>query len=88
MIDIHEPELPMHLDGGAALRRQAAFNAAGRETISVYFRLSIMLECMRLSRDSLPLSPLVASTTSAPLALPVAGSNRILPLFNRNVPCT
>jgi hypothetical protein len=30
MIDIHDPELPMHLDGGAALRRQAAFNAAGR----------------------------------------------------------
>src|SRR4029077_4128641 len=60
----------------------------GVKTISEYFGLSRISLCIFLSRPLLPLSPLVASTTSSPPAWPVALSNWILPRFSRKSPCT
>src|ERR1017187_9752054 len=47
-----------------------------------------MLACIRLSRAVLPLSPVVASTTSSPEALPVRGSKRRSPRLRWKSPWT
>src|SRR6516225_4694215 len=60
----------------------------GWKTTSGYFAVSKISLCIRASRLSLPLSPLVASTTISPPAFPVSGSICTAPLFTWNVPCT
>src|ERR1039457_5006773 len=61
---------------------------SGRKVISGYLAISRMAACIRLSRAGLPLSPLAASTTISPDALPVCGSKVSVPRLRWKSPCT
>src|SRR5579859_863401 len=58
----------------AALWLDGTSTRSGRNTMSVKRAFSSTSLCILLSRESLPLWPLIASTTISPAALPVAGS--------------
>src|ERR1035437_8652130 len=81
-------ERAMDLHFRNALLGHRALPRSGRKTIRGKRALSRTSPCIFLSRAALPLWPLMASTTSSPLARPVAGSKPMRPLASWKGPWT
>jgi len=86
MLRAAEFESACELHSRVSLSLELARQLCSREVISGYRWLSRISRCILRSRPLLSVLPLVASTTTTPLAARVDGSKRIVPCLSTKLP--